>query len=85
MKILPSALAVVWLTSVGMQGAASESSDREAFDRKMFSVVPLHNFGTSPREFAGLNDTQKQSLLTCHDALSHYSEAPTQTATFRCT
>jgi len=69
MKILLSALTIAWLSTVGIQGAPSETSDRETFDRKMYSVVPLHNFGTSPKQFAGLDDGQKQSLLACRDVL----------------
>jgi len=69
MKILLRALMLASLLLVGIRVEPGEISEREAFDRKMYSVIPLHNFGTNPQQFASLDDGKKQSLLACRDVL----------------
>lgn len=68
MRSILTALAVLFLSVASINGAPSEATDREAFNRKMYSVAPMHNFGNLG-QYASLGDHQKQDLLACHDVL----------------
>jgi hypothetical protein len=57
------------LLALFTQGAFAQDSDRESFDRKMYTAVPLPHFGTSPRQFASLSVEQRRNLLACRDVL----------------
>jgi hypothetical protein len=68
-KYFLNALTILLLSAISINGTPSESADREAFDRRMYSVVHLHGFGTNPEQFASLSDAQKRDLLACRDVL----------------
>jgi hypothetical protein len=57
------------LSTLLSQGSLAQDSERKAFDRKMYAVVSLPHFGTSPGQFAGLTVGQRRSLLACRDIL----------------
>ena len=69
MKIGLSALIALCLSAVFTQGAFGQVSERESFDRKLYTVVSLPHFKTSPQQFAGLSADQKRNLLACRDVL----------------
>jgi len=62
-------LAVMTLFVGFVQSTFAQNSDRKSFDRKLHSVVSLSQFGTGPKQFAGLSTNDKASLLACRDVL----------------
>jgi hypothetical protein len=61
---------IVALFSLGcVRGSFSQTADRESFDKKLYSVIPLSRFGTGPKQFASLSTNEREKLLACRDAL----------------
>jgi len=69
MRVVLQHVAVILLFAGFVQNMFARNSEKESFDRKLYSVAFLSQFGTSPKQFASLNASQKTSLLACHDVL----------------
>jgi len=70
MEVVLRTLVAMWLFVGCIQTTFGQTSDRESFDTKLYSVVPLRHFGTGPKQFAGLSAHDKASLLACRDVLT---------------
>jgi hypothetical protein len=75
LKILLIAFGIALFPASGIHGAVTQPTDREIFDRKLYSIVPFRGFGTNPKQFAELSEAQKQNLLAGHDVLAALFQA----------
>lgn len=75
MKTILGTLILSCLVIASGQNTFFQNEERDHFDKKLYSVVPLSHFGTGPKQFAALSPDDRASLLACHDVLSAFFRA----------
>jgi hypothetical protein len=69
MRLSSKLLMLVWGVACFPHVTFGQTIDKLSFEKKMYSVTPISNFGLDPERFAELSDSQKKDILSSRDVL----------------